>query len=43
MRLYQNPEAIKTTEEPKANKIKNGDGSMYHATTAATADNPPHR
>jgi hypothetical protein len=35
------PDAISTTAHTPVNRIKNGDGNMNHATTAAAAESPP--
>jgi hypothetical protein len=40
---YQNPEATSATAQPAVKYIKNGDGSMYHAATAAPAESVPQR
>lgn len=40
-RPYQMPDAISTTAHAPVNRIKNGDGNMNHATTAAAAESPP--
>jgi len=40
-RPYQMPDAINTTAQAPVNRIKNGEGNMNQATTAAAAESPP--
>jgi hypothetical protein len=40
-RPYQMPDAIRTTAHAPVNRIKNGEGNMNQATTAAAAESPP--
>src|SRR5262245_13175387 len=37
-RWYQIPESSNTSAQPAEKRIKNGDGSMYHATVAPAPD-----
>src|SRR6185312_8003233 len=41
--VYQIPEATKTTAQAPVNRMRNGEGSMNHATMAAAPDNAPQR
>lgn len=42
-RPYQIPDVISTAAHAPVKKIRNGEGSMNQATTAAAADIPPQR
>ena len=42
-RPYQNPAANSTSAHAAVNPIKNGEGNMNHAATAAAADSAPLR
>jgi len=39
-RVYQIPEANKTTEQAPVNRMRNGEGNIRHATIAPPPDNP---